>query len=848
VRKLPLYKSEPEPPIVAGQVLDLNKNCTRCSLHETATNRCLPADGRPGGAFLVGQQPGDLEDKKRRVNVGLSGRTLRSAVDKHWSGPVAYDNATRCFPGKRGQVEGDIDKCRPYLRQTLREVKPTRIITLGSDAVYALYGRTIPIMSARRSYDWLRVDDRLVPVFMIPHPAAGERNPIVKREFMKDIAHVLTCEDPPEPPWFEEFNLVETVEDAEAAVEDLRIEAPWFAYDIEWGGLAYSSYLEVVSFAACSSGSDEAYVWPREAMADARVRAPLLELLEDETVGKVGHNIKGDNNIMRVAYGITVRGTYGDTRLWRRLRLANVDARLKVCAELVGMGGHKSENERELDKARDQIRRARRRNSNQRSLFVEEENNRTISAAVKYREASEDAFAYALVDPAVRDRYCAKDAVSTARLGDLLEGEVEADKSISRIWNRFGRRASDAVAQMEAWGIAADLGAVESLRGMIDLEMDGVMKRLRTYGGFNPESTREVRELLFDDLKLKSVKKTGQGLPSTDSQALRLIRDEHPIVRDMIAYRKVAVLKKNYGNKLGRYIRDDGRIHPDLKLDGTETGRLSCTNPPLHGLPRAETELSRAIKRCFVAPPGKKIVCADYSQIELRIAALLSGDQVMTKMFISGEDFHTATAKLIAKAYWGIDPSAVGKKERQAAKSFNFGLLYGMTDKRLAKELGVTEAAAAKLRHSILGQWKGLASWINKCKAETRRTGYCWTWWDGERARRRPLYGIRSEDGRQRANAENSAVNTPVQGTASDFMLASICDIVEWLIDDMVPAKLVLTVHDSVIFEVDEDALEELVGGVLEIMHSHNSGVVPLKVDVEVGDTYGDLKKYDVAA
>jgi len=181
-------------------------------------------------------------------------------------------------------------------------------------------------------------------------------------------------------------------------------------------------------------------------------------------------------------------------------------------------------------------------------------------------------------------------------------------------------------------------------------------------------------------------------------------------------------------------------------------------------------------------------------------------------------------------------------------QSFNFGLLYGMTDKRLAKELGISLEEAKKLRQAILGAWKKLAVWIDRLKAETRRTGYCWTWWDGDRARRRPLYGIRSQDGKQKSTAENSSVNTPVQGTASDYMISSICDIVEWILHDLVQAKLVLTVHDSVVLEVHETAIEEVVGAVLEIMTGHNSCGVPLKVDVEIGNSYGDLKKYKKVA
>ncbi len=845
MRRLPLYKTFPVAEVMSGQALSLNSDCTRCALFRTARKRCIPAEGKPGGVLLVGKQVGPQEDIKGRANVGTSGQTLRKCVAKHWSGPVAYDNATRCFPGKnRDQTDAQIELCRPYLKQTIMEVQPTRIVALGGDAVFALFGRRVPIMSVRRGHAWLTIGDRSVPVLMTIHPAAGERNSLVMREFEQDIEWVLTCDDPSLPPWNAEYFIIETKEDAEQAVDDIRIEAPWFAYDLEWGGTPQTDYFEIVSAAVCSSGVDTAYVWSKKALNDPAVRQPLLDLLADPEIGVVGHNVKGDNNSIEAAYGVRVRGTYGDSRLWRRLLVSNADGRLSVCAELVGMGGHKDESEEELERVEARIAKAR-KNSNtyQVSLFIED-SELALDAAVREPDVSPLRFAYALMDTGIRDRYCARDAVATARLGDLLDEQVSADEGANHVWQSVGRRATDAIAQMERWGMAADRSAVQSLQEMLNLELGQVLARLSSYGDFNPSSPADVAELLFSRLGLRSTEKTNGGKPSTASDVLKKLKGKHPVIEDLLYYRKLAKYKGDYGDKLGRYIRNDGRIHPELKIDGTKTGRLSCVEPPLHSLPRAETELSRSVKRCFVAPPGRLIVVADYSQIEYRIAAMLSGDPVMRDMFISGEDFHTATAKLIARTYWGIDPSAVGKKERRDAKDFNFGLLYGMTDNGLAKRLGTSVQEAKRLRAAIMGAWKVLARWIDQCKKEVRQTGYCWTWWAGKRARKRPLFGIRSKDSRHKSTAENSAVNTPVQGTANEYMVASICEIVEWIWAEDRPEKLGLTVHDSVVAEVPIPTLHEYVGTAREIMLGHDSRDVPLRADFEVATTYGDLKPY----
>lgn len=847
----PLYPKVERSPVSSGPELDPDPGCRLCRLHETARHPCLPADGVPGGVLLVGKHPGKEEDQRNRVFVGRTSGKLRKLVAETYDGPAVLDNVTRCFPGPKGQTAAHVAACRPYLRRVVRAAKPKRIIALGADAVLGLLGHSVPILSVRRGYGWLHPPggDSPVPVFFVLHPAAAARNRFVARWFEADLVWALTTPDPPLPPWEAEVRVVETVEDSELAAEELRLEAPWFAYDVEWAGLPFGSYFEITVLAAVSSGVDDAWIWSRKALADPAVRRPLEELLADPSIGKVGHNLKGDNLAVRAAWGVTVRGSRGDTRLRRRLLEADVNGRLDVCDHLVGMGGHKAENDAEIDRAVRVIADAREATrSNQGDLFagVTADRDPALVAAVELMPNEHPKrFAYALVPQEISDRYCARDAVATARLEDLLDPLIEEDRALSRVWDQIVSRATDAVSQMEVWGVAADRGAMETFDDYCVLELECIEDRLRAYDAtFNPSSPDDVGKLLFETLGLPVVAKTEGGKPSTNKLVLERLRSKHPIVEDLVEYRRLEKLRSNYGRGLAEWIRDDGRIHPELKIDGTRTGRLSCVNPPLQTLPRGQSVEGEMIKRAFCAPPGFRIVQLDYSQIELRAAAFLSGDPVMISMFKSGEDFHTATAKLIAPIYWGIKADEVRKEHRSAAKAFNFGLIYGMTDHGLAKRLGCSLEEAARLRQAILGKWAVLSRWMQARMKETRRTGYARTWWAGEVARRRPLVTIASQDSKQKSGAENSSINTPVQGTASDFMLASICDIVDWILEDAVPAKLVLTVHDSVIFEVREDAVEEVILGATEIMQSHDSKGVPLKVDPEVGQSLGDLREW----
>ena len=218
----------------------------------------------------------------------------------------------------------------------------------------------------------------------------------------------------------------------------------------------------------------------------------------------------------------------------------------------------------------------------------------------------------------------------------------------------------------------------------------------------------------------------------------------------------------------------------------------------------------------------------------------------MRRIFDSGEDYHLRTARMISKQAWGIEPDAVEKIHRSAAKTVNFGLLYGLNVAGLAHQIGCTVDAADSIKRAVLGKFKVLDRWIRERLEETRQSGDAWTWWNGGRARRRPLWDIGDRDETKRATAERSSWNTPIQGTASDFCLASLIECVRWLKGSTLKTKLVMTVHDSLIFEVPQNELEIVAGKVDEIMSSWNSNGVPLKVDLEVGKSWGSLESYDI--
>lgn len=302
---------------------------------------------------------------------------------------------------------------------------------------------------------------------------------------------------------------------------------------------------------------------------------------------------------------------------------------------------------------------------------------------------------------------------------------------------------------------------------------------------------------------------------------------------------------------------EDDHSHVTGGIVTHNTGRLSCSNPGLHQIPRAESTEGRMIKNCFIAPEGHRLVQLDYSQLELRVAAMLSEDKTMIDMFHSGEDFHSQTAALVAPLMWGVPTEAVRhgliecsendpeykkyKKYRSAAKQFNFGLLYGMTDRGMADRIGCSKGEATKLREVIMGAWTGLASWIAEKEQQVNTHGYTTTWWNGQDARKRDLWIIDSKDHLDVSKARNAAINTPVQGTASDYCAASIGKVVHDIEAGLIDAKLVLSVHDSIILECKAELVEDTARKVRDIMQGWYSKGVPLKVDCEFGTRWGSL-------
>lgn len=856
MRFLPLYPRLEPSIIETTEPLTVDHSCVRCPAHAKARSVCLSAEGEPGGVLLVGEAPGKTEDNVGRPFCGASGDFLRSEVSKHWSGPVAYDNGVRCLPPKKLDPKL-LRSCRGYLAKTIKDAQPSRIIALGANAARSILGRSVPPFSCRKAFSFLSAGTLVpnpVPVFMCIHPTAALRNRFVRSWLVEDLKWALTT-NVPFPLWDAEAQVIETEEDSIKAVRVLRSGIP--SFDVETAGRMWDPSFRILCLSACNVGSDAPYLWTQRALSDNRIRSHLLEYLADPKAPKGGQNVKYDVESVVSAYGVLTKGIAFDTRLERKLLDAEADAHLDVMAELVGMGGHKEAMHREQVAVVDRVRNilkmeakdSKKGKATRYDLVTsvsddpDADPDPTLEAHIR-SEADSETWSFAMVNPDTLHRYNARDTLTTSLLQEHLEKGLNAEPSLRRMWDLIVRDAGVTASRIEIWGLPLDVHHLKTTDNMLAIKESSTAAQLKGFADINWGSPVQVADFLFGKCGLIPPKMTETGKASTDKGVLEQLDGKHPSVAVLREYRQLSKLRSTYTGDGGlpSYIRADGRIHGSLDMAGATTGRTSFSDPNLQNIP-VRTDFGKMIRNAFQAPPGTVFIQWDYSQIELRVAAMLSGDPLMIDLFKSGADFHQATAEMICEVAWGITRDKLTKDHRRYAKDVNFGTLYGQGAPALSKKMGCSKAQAARIQEAILGKFKKLAQWCQDQTTYARKHGEVWTWWAGQRARRRPMWAILDQDEPKRITAENGSFNTPVQGTANEFAVASMIEVVKWIDADAVPAKLVLPIHDSIMLEVREDAVNEVIPAVTEIMTQWDSQGVPIKVDVEMGKMWGSLEK-----
>lgn len=422
-----------------------------------------------------------------------------------------------------------------------------------------------------------------------------------------------------------------------------------------------------------------------------------------------------------------------------------------------------------------------------------------------------------------------------------------------------------AVRQVEAWGARVDLAHLDLIRQKYVSE-ERQLCRPFDERGVNPRSPKQLGEFFYGPaeeggLGLLAQKHTPTGAPSTDADALAMLQKAHSLVARLLDYRAMQKFRATYCDGIRREVRDDGRLHTSYKVHGAATGRLSSAEPNLQNVPKRDKR-GKTIRDAFIASPGCTLRQLDFSQLELRVMAALSGDDTMIGIYESGQDYHYRTAQIIAPLVWGIDPSTVEPKgtERALAKIVNFSLAYGKGVAQLAEDLTaearridpdapeITFDQAAAIKDAILGALPTLTEWFAATIARAEVEGGAWTYFNGDQAHFRAIDGLGSDDRGVLGAARRAAGNTPVQGSAGIIANTAVTECVEWIQRERFPAKVTIMVHDSILFDVEERFADELVAKARGIMESQplvtpSGRSVPLVVDVEAGDRWGSLEE-----
>ena len=429
-------------------------------------------------------------------------------------------------------------------------------------------------------------------------------------------------------------------------------------------------------------------------------------------------------------------------------------------------------------------------------------------------------------------QYAAEDADCALAVHSVLYPKIGADEKLKRVYETIELPVLSVLFKMERNGVLLNTDQLAAQTHQLGREMLEIEQKAYSLAGqpFNLNSPRQIQEILFERQKLPVKKKTPSGQPSTDEDVLAELALNYPLPKLLLEYRALSKLKSTYTDKLPRMVNaQTGRVHTTYSQTTAVTGRLASNDPNLQNIP-IRTPQGRRIRQAFIAPPGSKILAADYSQIELRIMAHISGDERLREAFSHGHDVHRATAAEV----FGKRLDEVTGDERRTAKIINFGLMYGMQAFGLARNLGVERATAQAYMSNYFARLPGVARFMEQIKAKARSDGYVETLF----GRRLWLPEIKSGNPQRKAGAERSAINAPMQGTAADLVKLAMVSVQSWLEHEKLRSKLIMQVHDELVLEVPEDELEAIRDGVRERMQNVAKLEVSLVVDVGVGDNW----------
>jgi len=578
--------------------------------------------------------------------------------------------------------------------------------------------------------------------------------------------------------------------------------AELFAFDLETTSLDYME-AEIVGCSFAVEAGEAAYVplaHAYEGVPDQLDRDTVLEklrpLLEDPEQAKLGQHLKYDMNVL-AGYGIELRGIAYDTMLESYV-LDPSGSRHDMDTLALKYLGYKT-------------------------VHYED---------IAGKGAKQKSFDQIDIDAAAP--YAAEDADITLRLHQTLWPRLQAIPSLEKVFREIEMPLVPVLSRMERRGVLLDVKLLEEQSKAFAKRLKELEEEAWTLAGeeFNLGSPKQLQAILFEKLGLPVRARTPKGQPSTAESVLQELAQDYELPRLILEHRSLSKLKSTYTDKLPQQVNPrTGRVHTSYHQAVTATGRLSSSDPNLQNIP-VRTEEGRRIRRAFIAPAGYRLLAADYSQIELRIMAHLSGDEGLLRAFAAGQDIHRATAAEV----FGVPPEQVTADMRRSAKAINFGLIYGMSAFGLARQLDVDRTTAQQYIDRYFARYPGVKAFMERTREQAREQGYVETVF----GRRLYIQDIKSANAARRQYAERTAINAPMQGTAADIIKRAMIALDQLIESEGLDVNMIMQVHDELVFEVAEDLVTDVEKRIREVMVQAANLRVPLEVDIGVGDNWDE--------
>lgn len=774
-----------------------NPHCRDCRLWETAKWVCLLGQGPvPCDVMIVGEAPGEREEDIRKPFSGAAGKLLNRMLEEAGLSrdKVYITNVVHCRPpDNRTPTKDEIQACKKYLQAEMDLVKPKYVLLLGNVALQGVLGR-----SGITKYRGEIFEQDGVQYLPTLHPAAALRQPkymsVIKADinrFARLVKQTLTLPDD------FKWRLVQSSEDLRQCIDDI-MSSDRIAFDLETGGinpLAPDATIHCLGIATPQCSWVIPFDYPGSKFRSRELTKKAFEVVHRAVTQAplrvvCAHNGKFDNKWLRAQFGVRFPLNF-DTMLASYLLDENSPHGLKYLSSL---------------------------------YFNAPDYDIPVPPDPKVVSLQKLA------------KYCALDVYYTLALQKILEEELKKDRRLEKVFHQLLMPASELFEGVELHGVYVDVDKMESTYSYLTRQIEELKNELNQLAGreINWNSPQQVASVLYGDLKLPIVAFTSSGNPSTSSEeALPFLLDEHPIVGKLLKYREKVKLYQFIESWKEKINPETQRMYPSFKLHGTVTGRLSCEDPNLQQVPR-----DPEVRTLITAPPGWVLVEADYSQIELRVSAALSKDKAMRRIFQTGGDIHLQTAMAVT----GLPAEKIDKEMRKKAKAVNFGFVYGMGAAKFRNyakvKYGVdlTEEEAYEFRERFFELYPLLPEWHERQRRFVATHGYVRT----PIGRKRRLPEIMSNDKGLRSGAERQAINSPVQGAASDLNLFAAIRISQTFPDDV---RIIATVHDAILMEVRENKVEEILPQVKNLMEDREAIFeafgwdipVPIEVEIKVG-------------